>query len=176
MQSKYASRMTAIPQFTVPEIFVDDEAAHDSSVSPFDGNIPYDSFGPPSPGASSIQSSPRVGAMTPPSGSEAAGPSALRTRISASSIQNTPVSSPVRSRPPMHERTGSDVSENWQFAAQLSRPVSPLGIDNSREGGRDRAGSSVSARDVLDVLDNSAWGESIRKSFSMRRPSGEGGR
>ena len=34
-----------------------------------------------------------------------------------------------------------------------------------------RRGSGVSAENVLDVLDNSAWGESIRRSFTMRRPS-----
>ena len=32
-----------------------------------------------------------------------------------------------------------------------------------------RRGSA--AENVLDVLDNSAWGESIRRSFTMRRPS-----
>lgn len=34
-----------------------------------------------------------------------------------------------------------------------------------------RRGSAVSAENVLEVLDNSAWGESIRRSFTMRRPS-----
>ncbi|TIA43120.1 hypothetical protein D6C78_00544 [Aureobasidium pullulans] len=35
-------------------------------------------------------------------------------------------------------------------------------------GGRSRAGSSVNAQNVLDVLDTSAWGESIRRSFTTR--------
>lgn len=34
-----------------------------------------------------------------------------------------------------------------------------------------RRGSAVRAEDVLEVLDNSAWGESIRRSFTMRRPN-----
>jgi hypothetical protein len=34
-----------------------------------------------------------------------------------------------------------------------------------------RRGSAVSAENVLEVLDNSAWGESIRRSFTMRRPN-----
>ena len=36
--------------------------------------------------------------------------------------------------------------------------------------GSSRRGSNVSAENVLEVLDNSAWGESIRRSFTMRRP------
>lgn len=41
--------------------------------------------------------------------------------------------------------------------------------------GSSRRGSAVDAENVLEVLDNSAWGESIRRSFTMRRPSrGEG--
>ena len=60
MASKRAGRMTMVPQFTVPEIFVDDEAAHGPDMSPaaFDG---YDyGLGPPSSGPSSGTSSPRV--------------------------------------------------------------------------------------------------------------------
>ena len=40
------------------------------------------------------------------------------------------------------------------------------GLDGPGAGSRSRAGSNVSARDVLSVLDNSAWGESIRRSFT----------
>ncbi|KAH0238235.1 calcium channel-like protein subunit Cch1, partial [Aureobasidium melanogenum] len=35
-------------------------------------------------------------------------------------------------------------------------------------GGRSRAASSVNAQNVLDVLDTSAWGESIRRSYTTR--------
>jgi voltage-dependent calcium channel len=191
MASKHAGRMTMVPQFTVPEIFVDDEEAHDNDygVSPFDGH--EGGLGPPSTGPSSAVSSPRMSVITPPSGSETGeGTSrmALLSRTSTNSIQHTPTSSPTRPRgPPLiipqhgHERTPSDVSETWQFAAAMSparsRPVSPLGVEPAEGSGaaRGRAGSNVSARDVLEVLEDSAWGESIRKSFSMRRPSGEGG-
>jgi len=34
-----------------------------------------------------------------------------------------------------------------------------------------RRGSAVSAENLVEVLDNSAWGDSIRRSFTMRRPS-----
>jgi hypothetical protein len=187
MQSKHAGRMTMIPQFTVPEIFVDDEAANgEYGLSPFDGHGL--GLGPPSSGPSTAVSSPHLGAVTPASGSEVDGPTSTRmnllSRTSTNSIQNTPISSPIRPRaPPLtiphttqsHERSGSDVSENWQFAAAMSpsrsRPGSPLGVEPAEGSGaaRSRAGSTVSARDVLEVLEESAWGESIRKSFSTRR-------
>lgn len=37
-----------------------------------------------------------------------------------------------------------------------------------------RRNSAVSAENVLEVLDNSAWGESIRRSFTTRRSSKSG--
>ncbi|TID21777.1 calcium-channel protein CCH1 [Venturia nashicola] len=194
-QSKDASRMTMVPQFTVPEIFVDDEAAYDNNgMSPFDG--PGFGLGPHSSAPSTAVSSPRMGAVTPPPGSEVDGPTRSTGGMlsRSSSIQQTPDPSPIRSRaPPLtiphtpqgHERTGSDNSENWQFAAAMSpssrsRPSSPLGVEPAEgsNAARSRANSNVSARDVLGVLEDSAWGESIRKSFSTRRsdpdPDGRG--
>jgi hypothetical protein len=210
--SKDAGRMTMVPQFSVPEIFVDEAAQDDVAIGPFDGG----GLGPPSI-ASSAPSSPMVGAITPQSGSEAGDLSGrnlppLRTRISTNSIQISPTnsptmlhfppaSSPTRTRFPGHQPSVSQgsISEDWQFAQALSRPSSRegsgegpssfgaiRGSPNRGHGrtlstrdaggdegdGRSRANSNVSAQDVLEVLDNSAWGESIRKSFSVRRPSG----
>lgn len=65
---------------------------------------------------------------------------------------------------------------------QLS-PHRPTNSAYSFEGGElteGAAGSAHSSRrgsaaeNVLEVLDNSAWGESIRRSFTMRRPDREG--
>jgi voltage-dependent calcium channel len=36
-----------------------------------------------------------------------------------------------------------------------------------------RQGSTVSAENVLEVFTESAWGESLRRSFTMRRPQGD---
>jgi hypothetical protein len=64
---------------------------------------------------------------------------------------------------------------DWQFASALSRPSSrpssPLQVDPGQLNTRSRGSSAVSAADVLEVLDNSAWGESIRRSFTQRRRS-----
>jgi hypothetical protein len=210
---KDAGRMTAVPQFSVPEIFVDEAAHDDDARGPFDGGL-----GPPSI-ASSAPSSPMYGAITPPSGSEAADLRALpplRTTISPNSIQTSPVnspttlqfpqlSSPTRTRFSGHQSSVSQgsISEDWQFAQALSRPSSRDGPGegsskfgamrgsphrgahgrslSTRDAGeepeaRSRGSSNVSAQDVLEVLDNSAWGASIRKSFSTRSPSGDEGK
>ncbi|OCK85943.1 hypothetical protein K432DRAFT_421393 [Lepidopterella palustris CBS 459.81] len=166
MDHKNSGRMTAVPQFTVPEIFVDDEditnaaRAHAPDVSPLLSPVDL----------TPLDSEWRA------SGSDARAPSpppdmALRSR--ANSIQITPSHSPTRGSgshaSPYIAPTDRD--REWQFANALGRPPSPLEVDTGPAGGRSRANSSVSAQDVLEVLDNSAWGESIRRSFTLRRPS-----
>lgn len=118
----------------------------------------------------------------------------------ANSIQASPIMSPMRGGglqnvplsptvSPTHSPHTSQAPDdlNWQLAAalNLSRPPSPHeavagpsgagGVPGARtsgtpEAGRSRQNSDVSAHDVLDVLDNSIWGESIRRSFTTRRP------
>ncbi|KAF2401184.1 calcium channel-like protein subunit Cch1 [Trichodelitschia bisporula] len=159
MERKHAGHMTAIPQFTVPEIFVDGEDDGPENEPNAARHSHFSGLGPSSPGPSSIVSSPRTGVMTPPNG-----PSGATTPAGGS---------PTRLR---RNTTLDDVDDNWQLAAAISRPVSPLNAPEHEGGGRSRAESSVSAQDVLEVLDNSVWGESIRKSFSTRRGEGSGGR
>ena len=225
--------MTGVPQFSVPEIFVDEPAHEDNAVGPFDGNA--SGLGPPSP-MSSAPSSPMMqpGAMTPGSSTDTGAEGnllgrrlgnlpPLDTRTRSGSIQISPTASPTtygfpglhspatrsptQTRLPGHQpspSTGS-MGENWHLAEALgSRPSSQDGGSGSnnpfsaaprspvtphRHGrtlstrdatgsdndeARSRASSNVSAQDVLEVLDSSVWGESIRKSFSTRRPaSGE---
>jgi hypothetical protein len=156
--------MATVPQFTVPEIFIDDEDITDAQrnqtstpgtplFSPTDLHAP----------------SPRSSAGHAPS---------LDTsyRSRANSIQQTPTSSPTRvsSHPSPFSLQPSPFSlsggeQEWQFASALSRPPSPLDVDPGEASSRSRANSAVSAADVLEVLDNSAWGESIRRSFTQRR-------
>ncbi|KAF7868666.1 hypothetical protein EAF04_005196 [Stromatinia cepivora] len=95
---------------------------------------------------------------------------------------------------PLRQRRGTDASINTAFpsmSSAVSPTLSPLqahgapGSAFSFEGvsmgegtgaagissvASSRRGSAVSAENVLEVLDNSAWGESIRRSFTMRRP------
>ncbi|KNG51313.1 calcium channel subunit cch1 [Stemphylium lycopersici] len=164
MEQKKQGRMATIPQFTVPEIFIDDEDITDAQRGQSSANgsplfSPQDLHAP----------SPRTSAgRSPP-------PPHLQfdqTRSRNNSIQQTPTGSPTRaSTQPPSPFSLSGSEQDWQFASALSRPPSPLEADPGQADARSRANSAVSAASVLEVLDNSAWGESIRRSFTQRRRS-----
>ncbi|KAI4687580.1 uncharacterized protein J4E88_003171 [Alternaria novae-zelandiae] len=163
MDLKKQGRMATVPQFTVPEIFIDDEDITNAQRT--------QSSGPPSPLFSPqdlYAPSPRnsAGASTSPPAFPYD-----RTRSRTNSIQQTPTGSPTRGSPQPSPFSMSGSEQEWQFASALSRPPSPLEVDPGQANSRSRANSAVSAADVLEVLDNSAWGESIRRSFTQRRRS-----
>ncbi len=138
----------------VPEIHVEDEDMSDLPTQPSPIGI-SDAMR-----ATGVDTTP----MSPTAG--------MTARYRSNSILASPVQSPRTMSPsaaPHHDRAGSDVSGDWQLSAGPSRTASmqPRGSVD----GRERGDSNVSAQDVLEVLDNSAWGESIRRSFTMRRPS-----
>lgn len=163
MDQKKQGRMATIPQFTVPEIFIDDEDITNAQRAPHHSPSGSSLFTPADTntqgGLSYIASPPRLDT------------NAATTRGRANSIQQTPTGSPTRASPgasPFSNPTDGD----WQFASALSRPPSPLEeLEPGPANSRSRANSAVSAADVLEVLDNSAWGESIRRSFTQRRRS-----
>jgi len=163
MDQKKQGRMATIPQFTVPEIFIDDEditnaqrSQHSASGSPLFS--PQDLHAPDSHNPDGRSPSPMQLDTTP-------------GRSRANSIQQTPQGSPTRASPHVSLFTPPGEGD-WQFASALSRPPSPLlEPDPGPANSRSRANSAVSAADVLEVLDNSAWGESIRRSFTQRRRS-----
>jgi hypothetical protein len=158
MEHKNAGVMTAVPQFTVPEIFVEHEEEDSGGPSGQGDHLdPFSVSRPVSPTMSHVH-----GAVTPPEGRSRT--PTLRRGDSLNSIQITPTASPTRSPPGalQHQRSSSDLGDGWH--------LDTLDVDEPVDG-RSRAASGVSAQDVLEVLDNSAWGESIRRSFTMRRPS-----
>ncbi|KAF2002857.1 hypothetical protein P154DRAFT_124470 [Amniculicola lignicola CBS 123094] len=188
VEHKRSGRMTAVPQFTVPEIFVDDEDITDA-----ERGHDYSYSGNNSPVFAPVDLAPRDERVEwRASGSDARAPSPpaeMTLRSRANSIQTTPQGSPTRpnqfgpplsptrASPQMSAFAGpSPADADWQFASALSRPPSPmenLEVEaQGQHGGRSRQNSAVSAADVLEVLDNSAWGESIRRSFTTRRSSG----
>lgn len=69
------------------------------------------------------------------------------------------------SSPGASPRLSPHRTTNSAFSFDGTELNEPPGSGNSS-----RRNSAVSAENVLDVLDNSAWGESIRRSFTMRRP------
>lgn len=177
MDHKKSGRMTAVPQFTVPEIFIDDEDITNAQRGQYSASN--------SPLFSPVDLQPMDNSEWRASGSDARAPSPpndMTLRSRANSIQTTPQGSPTRPFAlspisPMPTRASAHTSStfsppadgDWQFASALSRPPSPLQPAPGSAGNRSRQNSAVSAADVLEVLDNSAWGESIRRSFTQRR-------
>lgn len=160
IERKKSSRMTDVPQFKVPEIFVDDPGDIDEeeqapgTMTPQTQPETESSFAPMLSPSSSIhrrvESSPAERRVELPR---------LDTNLTGrSSGGSTPPewSSITLSRTPHHmygERGSSASSEQ----------ESPSGGDHSRQD------STMSVREVINSLDNSAWGESLRRSFTQRR-------
>jgi len=152
LETKRSGRMTTIPQLG-PEVYVDDEndmaKQPKATVSPF--LSPAERMDPRSSfithgldGAARYRS----GAIGVPGPASPASP--------GFSPRPSPQLSPHR-------------PTNSAFSFEGAEQLSPAGSAHSS-----RRGSAVSAENVLEVLDNSAWGESIRRSFTMRRPSNGG--
>lgn len=191
--AKRASRLTTIPQLQVPEIFVEDEDDSDRASSRASGrprpaltltippqdNTAFRASGtdardtPTSPGLRNRQDSfsPRESPTRP---------SISPTRPSFQSqrsIQISPQLSPWRpstSQPPspLDFADGGHTDGILSGAGRIGdrRSLSPIGaaidrlsVDVRRSGSTRR---STSTQDVLDVLEHSAWGESMRRSMT----------
>lgn len=145
---RHSARMVNIPQFAVPEIFVDDQDA----ISPQDG-APG-----PVPGVSVGEGSPRDRPSLDISGLRHRGDSGSPSR-SDKSGHSSPQLSPQRAGHSPSQSRDSAFQWGYDGAADELSPV----------GARSRANSSVDRQNVLDTFDNSAWGESIKRSFTTRR-------
>lgn len=156
IESRKSARLTAIPQFSIPEIFVEDQGREEAEDGFFDGE-------------SSLQKDSRLTL------------SSAISQISAMSPTNSP-------RPSLQIDTGvaAESSSEWsRIGAALSSPRQPgaeLGVDHL---GRSQSMSGLSSQDsqsqdnsvivqdMMQSLGDSAWGQSIRRSFTQRR-SGQG--
>ena len=150
---RHSARMMAVPTFPVPEIYIDDQNAQTPATDAF-----------PSSAALSPMDVPRdaeLGASSNLSNypglrhrADSRGSSASRSDHSKASPRLVP-----------HRQSYSDASgDRWGHDGAISP------IDNVGVGGRSRAGSSaVDRQNALEVFDNSAWGESIRRSFTLSR-------
>lgn len=145
---RHSARMVNIPQFAVPEIFVDDQDA----ISPQDPATP-------GPVPSMSQGSPRGRPSLDASGLRHRGDSGSPSR-SDNSSNVSPSLTPQRGLAHSPSPSGDGVFQ-WGYDG--------AGDDRSPVAGRSRANSSVERQNVLDTFDNSAWGESIRRSFTTRR-------
>ncbi|KAI4197860.1 MAG: hypothetical protein LQ346_002874, partial [Caloplaca aetnensis] len=184
-----SARMMSVPQphFAVPEIFVDDRDV----VSPLDSHFPPDV--PPKDGSSGSYS-PKQDTAGLRRRNDSISVAGSPSRSGPSSANVSPALSPALSphRPSVsvsssHFNLGHDGNMDWMDEDPFADGRSPGGsprrsparsraTSNVDEvftaAARSRAASSVEDRqrqDVLDVFGNSAWGESIRRSFTVRR-------
>jgi hypothetical protein len=153
---KRSARMTFVPQFNVPEIYVDDEPQQDQPDEHRDTG--QDGTGP-------VQE----WSMLSPSRSEA-GPSQLpRLDTSVASRLNSEERSPSEwsnisiSLSPNRDRANTTGS----YDPGPERPA----IQPPRSADHSRNNSAMSVNEVMASLGDSAWGESIRRSFTQRRRS-----
>ena len=185
--AKQSGNMTTVPQFNVPEILVD------SSDSP-NRSEPNSIVPSPVPSISTGIFSYDGVMSTGNDAATATPPASPRRRTNPTQTVASPNTAST-SASAVHGRTKSEnpraslrpVSDLFSGEARLSRTLSQPSIydrdllmaaedgyesnDGNSTATRNRAGSAVEAQNVLDVLESSAWGESIRRSFSTRRPS-----
>lgn len=163
LDSRQSARMMTVPQFAVPEIFIDDQDVTDST--------PHTSHFPPSPGSIS------PGGVSP-GGISPTGITRGRSQHDSGGLRHRGelmTGSPSRS-----DRSGtvSPAISTHRSAASEGSASFQWGVDGTEEafqGSRSRAASAVDRQNVLDMFETSAWGESMRRSFTLRR-SGTRGR
>ena len=189
---RHSARMVDVPQFAVPEIFVDDPDGATPQIDTF----PEDTHPPARINTSFDRSrSGSVGGLAP----EHASPTTPSAFEGFRSRGNSVGSSPTRSdrswepSPQLRPRGALDVGEISPWSMQDGPgEVSPerrnsdvgqrgasTGLDvRSAQGTRHRrqqsSVNSQRAMTPMEAFDNSAWGESIRKSFTIRRTNTRG--
>ncbi|KAI7195232.1 calcium channel-like protein subunit Cch1 [Hortaea werneckii] len=183
MEARKNARMTKVPQFGVPEIFVHGEDDDVTQAKKF--AIPSVSITPVEHDRSDTAESLGVG-RAPASGSDAgsAESSAPETvmRHRSGSIQNSEAGSEVegsdQSPSARHKPSPSSgsIQPDWHFAAAMegvapghSPPGSPhLSVDGGNA--RSRSGSAVSQNEMMGMFTDSAWGQSMRRSVTTKKP------
>jgi hypothetical protein len=191
VESKRSARMTAVPTFGVPEIFVQDEAGDDVTQAK--------KLHVPSVSVTQVDNDTEVSQglgvdrASSFSGSDTAGPSSWsrgEVRHRSNSIQTTPSGSPIRSHPnspdmspAAHRPTSSQghIQPEWHFAAALENAITPPGsprLTGDTALGRSRASSAAVSQSgmMMDTFGTSAWGESMRRSVTTRRRTSDNNR
>ena len=181
---RHSARMVHVPQFAVPEIFVDDQDAlneDEQEATPVQDPFTDEPITIGTTHQRQGSSSQRPGRPSlDTSGIRHRGDTHSRAQSTAGERDNSlsPSASPYLGatltprRSPSHSASPSG-DFNWTLDGAASDSFSPA--SRSPTGGRSRAPSNVN-QNVLDVFDNSAWGESIKRSFTTRRSGTRGGR
>lgn len=151
IDKKRSARMTAIPQLDVPDILVDDEEDRER----IDAQRQRATVaGPPSGSELTPAVLAAADALRPPHQSWSAASADISSYNSASPH---PLSLP-RTSPSMRGHQ----SQNSAFSFEIQEPGTPSG-QNSRHN------STADASQVRELLDDSVWVDSIRRSATVRK-------
>ncbi len=159
------SRLGAPPSIPVPEIFIenpDDNIESSSSTQPRDFTTST-----PTPTYTSRKGSPANN--LPPINTSLASQESLKSEVS-SGLEQSPGTSPIRAA-----RLGSvDTAYHGANRSSPTRSPTTPTLGHSRQGSA-TSGVNVmgGGQGVMESFDASAWGESIRRSFTTRRPHSE---
>lgn len=173
INERRSARMEAVPQFEVPEILVDyQDSDNENGANDDDKSNPEQVV----MGSADIASASHDGETSP-----MLSPT-TRSRANTGTSQHRGV--PLRintsmggqasaaSSPTEWSAISPSLSRRVDMEAMYDRPDESDGLQR-RAADHSRQNSAMSVQDVMDSLDNSAWGESIRRSFTQRRPRGE---
>ncbi|KAK5693939.1 calcium channel protein [Elasticomyces elasticus] len=188
MDAKKSARMTAIPSFGVPEIFVHGEDDDVTQAPKFE--VPSLSVTPVDFDPSDTADSLAFG-RAPTSGSDAGSGrstalgSTMRNR--SGSIQHLgqdpDLAVPYDGSPRLSARhrpsaSASSIQPDWHFAAAmegaapgLTPPGSPGLAPTTPAPSRSRANSAVSQNEMVGMFSSSPWGASMERTMTTRRTS-----
>ncbi|KAJ5767209.1 uncharacterized protein N7511_004825 [Penicillium nucicola] len=163
VERKKSGRMSVIPTFTVPEIFVDD---------PVDDSDEHDE---PGSGAMTPQTQPEFDSVFAPMLS----PVSLHRRAESSPAARHDTLPRIDTNLIGRASGASTPTREWSSISPSRTPQHMYGDRTSFEthasleassATRSRQNSIMNVQGVMNSLDNSAWGESLRRSFTQRRP------
>ncbi|KAJ5832696.1 Voltage-dependent calcium channel alpha-1 subunit [Penicillium riverlandense] len=169
---KKSGRLSMIPTFTVPEIFVDDPGDADED-EPAPGPMTPRALSTSDDGAPMLSPASRPRAESSPTSRQHNLPRLDTSNLSSgrSSGASSPTGdwagySPTRTPRHMYggERSPFETDES-----RASDSRTGMGGDHSRQN------SAMSVQEVMNSLENSAWGASIRRSFTQRRSGDRSG-
>ncbi|KAL2020188.1 hypothetical protein VTK56DRAFT_8712 [Thermocarpiscus australiensis] len=166
MESKRAARMTAIPQLDIPEILVDNEEQRaEEEQRTGRGRSKSTALG-------TLGSEGAGGGLLSPSSSRAQHRSwsGIATDLSSyDASYGHPLAAPRASGPTTTgPATPSHRTQSSAISFELSEPEETAG-DGDEATNLGHRGSSVDPAVVRDMLDDSVWVESLRRSATMRR-------
>ena len=142
------SRLVAPPSIPVPEIFIENPDDNIESTQPHDFTTSTPTYTPKKPSANLPPIDTSFQVRDPWRGSE-----------SPLGFDESPGASPIRTT-----RLGS-VDTSYPGATRSS-PTTPT-LSHSRQGS---SVSVIGGQGVMESFDTSAWGVSLRRSFTARRP------